>query len=84
MCICSIHEVWYWIALALVTVFVLWTYYLNRKEREYDRQMATLERENDNLESVIYDLENTIIDLEEKLESERTRFKATVNLLSKN
>lgn len=84
MCICSIHEVWYWIALALVTVFVLWTYYLNRKEREYDRQMATLERENDNLESVIYDLETEILNLEEKLENERTRFKATVNLLSKN
>lgn len=83
MCICSIHEIWYWLILALVTVFTFWTYYLNRKEREYDRQITTLERENDKLESVIYDLETNILDLEDKLENERTRLKATINLLGK-
>ena len=83
MCICSIHEVWFWLLWSLFAVFTLWTVYLNRKEREYDRQIASLERENDKLESVIYDLESEIIDLEEKLDNERTRFKATVNLLSK-
>ena len=76
MCICSAHEVWYWIILALVTVFTVWTYYLNRKEREYDRYISVLERENDRLEDRVYNLE-------EKLKSERTRFKATVNLLGR-
>lgn len=83
MCICSVHEVWYLLVLALVTVFTLWTYYINRKEREYDRQIATLERENDRLENAVYDLETNILDLEDKLENERTRLKATINLLGK-
>lgn len=76
MCICSVHEVWYWIILALVLVFTIWTVYLNRKERETDRYIASLERENDRLEDKVYDLED-------KLRNERTRFKATVNLLGR-
>ena len=83
MCICSVHEVWYWLILGLLAAFTFWTVYLNRKEREYDRQIARLERENDKLENVIYNLETNILDLEEKLEAERTRLKATINLLSK-
>ena len=76
MCICAIHEVWYWLILILGMVFTIWTVYLNRKERETDRYIASLERENDRLVNEVYDLE-------EKLENERTRFKATVNLLTK-
>lgn len=84
MCICAVHEYWFWIILAMVMLFSLWTVYLIRKEREYDRNVASLERENDKLEIVIYELESTIFDLEEKLENESQRFKATINLLEKN
>lgn len=83
MCICSVHEVWFWLILSLLAIFTFYTFYLDRNEREYDRQIARLERENDKLEGVIYDLETNILDLEEKLEAERTRLKATINLLSK-
>lgn len=83
MCICSVHEVWFWLILSLLAIFTFYTFYLDRNEREYDRQIARLERENDKLEGVIYDLETNILDLEEKLENERTRLKATINLLSK-
>ena len=83
MCICSVHEIWFWLILSLLAIFTFYTFYLDRNEREYDRQIARLERENDKLEGVIYDLETNILDLEEKLENERTRLKATINLLSK-
>lgn len=74
MCIC--HGAFYFITLFLVAVMIcIWVYYNLKCER--------LDRENDNLESVIYDLETNILDLEEKLENERTRLKATINLLVK-
>ena len=84
MCICSVHEIWFWFILSMIFfAFTLWTLSLGRKDQEYQRQIAKLERENDKLERVVYDLESTICDLEDKLENERTRLKATINLLSK-
>ena len=84
MCICSVHEVWYWLILSIAFfAFALWSLCIDRKDQENQRQIARLERENDKLENVIYNLETNILDLEEKLENERTRLKATINLLSK-
>ncbi len=83
----SCNGAFYFISLFFVAVMIcVWVYYnlkFERMERVYDRQIASLERENDNLESVIYDLETNILDLEDKLETEQTRLKATINLLSK-
>ena len=74
MCIC--HGAFYFITLFLTVVTVcVWVYYNLNCER-LERQIDRLELENDDLGSEIYDLE-------ERLESERTRFKATINLLSK-
>ena len=83
----SSNGAFYFISLFFVAVMICtWVYYnlkCEKLERAYDRQIATLERENDNLENVVYDLETSILDLEDKLETERTRLKATINLLSK-
>lgn len=84
MCICSVHEIWFWFILSMIFfAFALWSLCIDRKDQENQRQIARLERENDKLENVIYNLETNILDLEEKLEAERTRLKATINLLSK-
>ncbi len=74
MCLC--HGVFYYITLFLTAVTIcIWVYY-NFKCERLDRAIDRLETEND-------DLGNTVYDLKEKLETERTRLKATINLLSK-
>lgn len=83
MCICSVHEVWYWFILALVLAITLLAVYINHKDRETDRYIASLELENDRLENAVYDLENKAEDLAEKLKAERIRLNATINLLTK-
>ena len=67
---------WYWVSLALTIAFAILTIYLNHRDRETDRYIASLERENDRLTE-------KVSDLEEKLEIERERTKATINLLTK-
>ena len=83
MCNCPTLDGLYWFLVSMIIVIVLWSIYVYQKDRETDRQITTLERENDKLENEIYNLESIILDLEEKLKNERTRFKATVNLLTK-
>ena len=74
MCFC--HGAFYFISLFFIAVMIcVWVYY-NLKCERLERVVDRLELENDNMGT-------TINDLEDKLESERTRFKATVNLLSK-
>ena len=72
---CIGHSAFYFITLFLTSVMIcIWVYY-NLKCERLERVIDRLELENDDLGSEIYDLE-------ERLDNERTRFKATVNLLS--
>ena len=74
MCMC--HEAFYYIALFLTMASIcIWVYY-NLKCERLERMIDRLELENDSLL-------NTTCDLEDKLENERTRLKATINLLAK-
>ena len=73
---CTCHGVFYYITLLFTVVTIcIWVYYNLKCER--------LERTIDRLELDNNDLGNAVYDLEDKLENERTRLKATINLLSK-
>ena len=74
MCFC--HGAFYFITLFFIAVMICVCVYYNLKCERLERVVDRLELENDSLC-------NLANDLEDKLENERTRLKATINLLGK-